>query len=132
MAIKKRATVSAEKKTDDVVLVHGRSEDGTALAVIRKQGDSISSGIVRVAEEGKPIVGELVRLRPRDDMPLVCDVEVLHEGRESPRTPESHATDRHGPSRAATVAYRHGWEAIWGDTDPTPAAVPAKPRERPN
>ena len=129
MAVKKRATVGADKKTDDVVLVHGRSEDGKALAVIRKQGESFSSGIVRVAEEGKPILGELVRLRPREDAPMLCDVEVLH-GTASASEPEAH--DHQGPSRAATVAYRNGWEAIWGETDPTPRAKASKSRERPN
>ena len=56
------------------MLVHGRSDDG-ALQVLRKKGDELSLGELRPVEEGKPLRGNLLRLRPRAEMPLLADVE---------------------------------------------------------
>ncbi len=93
------------KPVDDVVLVHAPTEDGKGLQVLRKRGDTLSAGEVRPVEEGKPLTGELVRLKPREEMPALCDVEVLYgpDGAESK-----------GPAQVATDEYRAGWAAIWG------------------
>jgi hypothetical protein len=96
------------KTRDDVVLVHGRSEDGRALAILRKQGDTLSAGVLTAAEEGKPLHGELVRLRPREESPALFDVDVLHA---PPKRPGDEA--RRGPAQVSTQAYRDGWNAAF-------------------
>jgi hypothetical protein len=139
------AKPSEATRSDDVVLVHGRSEDGKTLSIVRKRGEQISAGVLRVAEEGKPIQGEVVRLSPRKESPLLCDVDVVHRpGEYSPHAggsddiaasddwaqPAAHGDaagagdepgdphegrDRTGPSQVASTAYRSGWDAIWGE-----------------
>lgn len=104
----KRATPEPAAKVDDVVLVHGRSEDGKTLAVLRKRGETLSAGLLSAAEEGKPLHGDLVRLTPREGAPFLADVEVLHE---APRAP---LADRAGPAQVSSPAYREGWNAVFG------------------
>src|SRR5690606_22409278 len=93
------------KKSEDVVWVHGPSDDGEALHVLRKRGDEVSFGQMRRAEEGKPFHGELVALKPREDVPRLFDVEVLHE---------SHAARADGPANVSSEAYRRGWASVFG------------------
>ena len=92
-------------KSEDVVLVHGRTDDGKGLKVLRKKADELSAGEVRPVQEGKPLTGDLVRLTPRPEMPLLCDVSVEYE---APRKAEP------GPARVASHAYRKGWDRMWG------------------
>ncbi len=61
--------------------------------------------LLRRVVEGKPILGELVALRPREDAPRFFDVEVLHAGT---------TTGREGPPQVSTPAYRHGWAEVFG------------------
>ena len=49
----------------DVVLVYGRSEDGRAYDVLRQRGCEVEAGTMRPLDEGKPIHGEIVRLKGR-------------------------------------------------------------------
>lgn len=103
------------KGTEDIVLVHGKTEDG-ALKILRKKGDELSAGELRPVEEGKPLRGNLLRLRPREDLPFVADVE--EEIDLSSATPMTST----GPAKVATTSYRKGWDGIWGKrkrTDPT-------------
>ncbi|MEO0323110.1 MAG: hypothetical protein AAF447_09145 [Myxococcota bacterium] len=46
-----------------------------------------------------------MQLKPRPEMPLLCDVEVQH----APAA-RSHA----GPARVESQSYRSGWDGIWG------------------
>jgi hypothetical protein len=95
----------------DVALVCGVSEDGQGLDIIRKRGERIETGTVRRLEQGKPIHGEVVRLRPREHSPMVCDVEVEVAA-------PAHATPlaSSGPAQVATESYRKNWDAIYGQT----------------
>jgi hypothetical protein len=100
--------------TKDVVLVHGVTEDGQGLSVIRKREDKLEHGVVHPLENGKPIHGEVVRLTPRAECPLVCDVEVTVPApaaqvasRDTPSVP------RKGPAQVASERYRENWDAIW-------------------
>ena len=100
--------------TQDVVLVHGVTEDGQGLSVIRKRDDKLEHGVVHPLENGKPIHGEVVRLTPRPECPLVCDVEVTMpapaaqaSARDTPSSP------RKGPAQVASARYRDNWDAIW-------------------
>lgn len=102
-----------EAKQEDVVLVHGRTEDGEGHVVLRKRGDTLALGEVRPMREGRPITGELVKLKPRDDHPNLADVEVVHA------VPES----RGGPARVSTPAYRAGWAQVFGEKKPSQAKL---------
>ena len=99
---------SAPAKADepeDVVLIHGRADDG-ALKILRKKGDELSAGELRPLETGKPIQGDVLKLRPRKEMPLLCDVE---EEVKLPSTPRAEK-----PAKVASDQYRAGWEKLWG------------------
>ncbi len=97
---KKPSAVSTEP---DVVFVYGKSEDGQSYGVIRQRGSEVQAGTMRPLEEGKPIHGEVVRLKPREESPALFDVEVQHDG----------ASTRGRPAKVASDQYRRGWESIW-------------------
>jgi hypothetical protein len=95
---------SGEPGPSDVLLVYGSSDDGKRFDVLRQRGAEIQAGTIRPLDEGKPIHGEVVRLAPRRDSPLLFDVEVEHE---APRSSAGR------PAQVATEDYRRGWESIW-------------------
>lgn len=90
----------------DVVLICGRSEDGRSYDVLRQRGKQIEAGRMGPLDEGKPIHGEIVRLKPRGESPALFDVEVQHDAR-----PARQSSGR--PAKVATEEYRKGWESIW-------------------
>jgi hypothetical protein len=97
------------------MLIHGVSEDGQALAVLRARDNRVEAGVVRQLKEGEALMGELVRLTPRAEHPLLCDVQVELA---SPlaRATESSAAQKlshGGPAQVATPSYRENWDAIW-------------------
>ena len=85
------------------MLVYGKSDDGKSYDVLRQRGEAIEAGRVRPLDEGKPIHGEVVRLKAREDSPVLFDVEVHHDTRASTG----------GPPKVASDQYRRGWESIW-------------------
>lgn len=94
------------------MLIRGATEDGKGLSVLRLRGEQLEAGAVRPLEEGKPIHGEVVRLRPRESMPLVCDVEVELPAQEL--EPEGASVEaRKGPAQISSPRYRKNWDAIW-------------------
>lgn len=104
----------------DTVLIHGISEDGQSLAVLRAREDRVEAGVVRPVREGEAILGELVRLKPRPELPLVCDVEVELPSRlpaaaqpARPSEPRRARLSHGGPPQVATDSYRANWDAIW-------------------
>jgi hypothetical protein len=104
---KKPADAPAQQKSgDDVALVYGVSHDGHGLDVIRKRQGRLEAGTVRPLQEGKPIHGEVVRLKPRQNSPLVCDVEV------DVPAPAARSSST-GPAQVATDQYRKNWDAIY-------------------
>src|SRR3954452_9044912 len=105
----------AEPPKEDVGFVHSPSESGEGFRVIRKRADAIEVGEIRSLEEGKPIHGEVVKLKPRKDQERLFDVEVLVPQDEAAPRALPHA----GPAQVASAAYRRGWDAIFGDrTEP--------------
>jgi hypothetical protein len=100
---------TGEEKKLDVALVHGVGPDGKSLRVLRARDDRIELGSVEPLEEGRPIHGEVIRLRPRQEFPLLCDVEVQYR----PEAAESKAPARSGPPLVASESYRDNWELIW-------------------
>ena len=104
----------AEPKASDTVLIHGVSEDGQALAVLRARDDRIEAGVVRPLKEGEAVMGELVRLKPRPELPLVCDVEVeLPSPVKKQLASAPDKLSHGGPAQVATPRYRENWDAIW-------------------
>lgn len=97
-------------KPDDVVFVHSPSEKEGGFRVIRKRADAIEIGEIRALSEGRPVHGEIVKLKPRSEHERLFDVDVL-----VPAQPGRAAEgDRSGPAQVATDAYRANWEAIFG------------------
>lgn len=115
---KKSATQAPAR---DVVWIHGMTEDKKGLKVLRARDDSLEAGEVRPLAEGQPITSDVVRLKPRQGTPFVCDVETevsMDELRQ--RT----APARSGPAQVASAAYRQNWDQIWSksersETDPS-------------
>lgn len=125
-------------KNDDVLLIHGLSEDGESCSVLRKRGNKLEAGVVRPMKEGRPIEGDVVKLRPIPEMPLVFNVEVQYSARgaddvaseitdtsptessEGQETEHAEARERfehvrgNRPAIVATEQYRNGWDTIWG------------------
>lgn len=93
----------------DVVLVHGRTEDGAGLRALRAREDRVSLAELRPLEEGKPLNAcEIVHLTPRRESPLLFDVDVKHE------VSADGAGRSPGPARVSNRAYREHWEQIFG------------------
>ncbi|MGD8606157.1 MAG: hypothetical protein PVH21_02610 [Myxococcales bacterium] len=103
MGAESRKKAPSKRDGGDVVLVYGQSEDGRSYDVLRQRNGEIQAGTVKPLDEGKPIHGEVVRLKPREEAPLLFDVEVQHDARGSAGRPAQVATER----------YRKGWESIW-------------------
>lgn len=107
-------------QSKDAVLIHGVSEDGETMAVLRAREDRVEAGILRSVKEGTPVVGELLKLTPRPEFPLLCDVEVevpagtinAAGGSDGDRQrPRQASLGR--PAQVATASYRENWDAIW-------------------
>ncbi len=97
----------------DVVMLHGKTEDGQGARVLRARPGRLEAGEVRPMREGKPLTkGEVVSLSRREDAPALYDVKVEHvvDGPEAP--PAEKSTP--GPAQVATRAYRDSWERIFG------------------
>jgi hypothetical protein len=100
-------TLKEPKPAEDVVVVHSRTEDGEGMNVVRKQGDELSLAVLRPLKEGKPIVGDVVKLKPREEHPALFDVETEVVIPQPKRMTA-------GPSRVANPSYRKGWDSLWG------------------
>jgi hypothetical protein len=97
----------------DVVLPHGKTDDGQGARVLRARPGRLEAGEVRPLREGKPLgKGEVVSLSRRQDAPALYDVKVEHEI----EAPEAAAPQKStpGPAQVATRAYRESWERIFG------------------
>lgn len=104
---------SANAAGGDVALVHRITPDG-AVHVIRRRGDQLEAGALQPLREGAPIQGEVVSLRPRENCPVLCDVDVLYTPPVAAATPTpATAARRKGPAQVATSEYRDNWDSIW-------------------
>ncbi|HEY4103735.1 MAG TPA: hypothetical protein VGM44_07585 [Polyangiaceae bacterium] len=106
----------AEASSPDVALIHGVTSDG-GYRILRARDNRLELGAVRPLREGVPISGEVVKLRPRENCPALCDVEVQFKAQESAsdrQVPALDASTSHsGPVQVATDEYRKNWDAIW-------------------
>jgi hypothetical protein len=97
----------------DVVMLHGKTEDGEGARVLRARPGRLEGGEVRPLREGKPLgKGEVVSLSRRKDAPALYDVKVEHVVGEPAAPPPPKSTP--GPAQVATRAYRENWERIFG------------------
>ena len=99
--------------TGDVALVFGKNEQGVHILRRRDENAPIEAGLLQPLVEGRPITGELISMRQREDMPFLYDVK----SEMGAPAPEGHAPRDgrvSGPSQVATDSYRKGWDAIWG------------------
>jgi hypothetical protein len=103
---------------EDVVFVHGPAEHGDGLRVIRKRDEAIEVGEIRSVQEGRPLQGDLVKLKQRREHERLFDVEVVVSRDELPasgsRSESKPALGHAGPARVSTDAYRTNWDAIFG------------------
>lgn len=103
--------------TGDVALVVGKDADGLHILRRRSEEGPIEAGLLRPMRQGKPIVGEVVTLTPRQDLPMVFDVKSEFSP-DNPLAPDGEqGNDRpasDGPAQVASDAYRKGWDAVWG------------------
>ena len=94
----------------DVVFVHGPSDQGDGYKVIRKRDETLEIGEIHSVKEGRPIHGELVTLKPRKEHGQLFDVEVVVPKPAAKPAELSHG----GPAQVATDTYRDNWETIFG------------------
>jgi hypothetical protein len=118
----------------DIALIHGVTPDG-GFQILRARSGRLELGAVRPLKEGVPISGEVVKLHPRPDCPVVCDVEVALPAKELPSdrqvrqlppapAPVAEAVSaRSGPAQVATNEYRKNWDAIWSSSPSKPKLV---------
>jgi hypothetical protein len=103
----------------DVVMLHGRTDDGEGTRVLRARPGRLEAGEVRPLREGKPLVaGEVVRLERRQDHPQLHDVHVQHVIKRSDVQSSSSppaTVDHNGPAQVATDAYRESWDRTFGE-----------------
>lgn len=106
------------KKSKDAILIHGVSQDGETMAVLRAREDRVEAGVLRAVKEGEPVgSGEVLKLTPRPEFPLLCDVEVQVPAGAINATGGSDGAAREStrgrPAQVATDTYRENWDAIW-------------------
>jgi hypothetical protein len=112
---KPRKTTAKQSAAEDKVLIRGVSADGEKLAVLRARGDRVEAGVVSKVKEGEPLHGELVKLTPHPEFPLLCDVEVAYAGAQGNAPKLSHG----GPAQVASDSYRANWDAIFSKKRPS-------------
>src|SRR3954469_3173806 len=109
------AAPAAAAAPADVALVHHVAPDGT-VHVIRRRGDQLEAGALSPLKEGAPIQGEVLSLRPRENFPLLCDVDVLYTPPAAAQPvaaqPAARPQRRKGPAQVATDEYRDNWDSI--------------------
>src|SRR5690606_32734617 len=108
------------RKKRDAVLIQGISQDGETMAVLRAREGAVETGLLRTVKEGQPVDGELLKLSPHPEFPLLCDVEVQVPAGALNAPGGSDAKAEHSdggglgrPPQVATSSYRRNWDAIW-------------------
>lgn len=107
---------------EDVLFVHSRVDESGAYRVLRKREDRIEVAQIQSMQEGQPIMGEVVKLHPREGADRLFDVEVVMEA------PAAQAA-RGRPAQVASAAYRHHYDRIFGRR---PALGKTEPSSKPN
>jgi hypothetical protein len=112
----------------DLVLVHGATEDGNGVRVLRQREQTLEAGEMRPLEEGKPIRGEVVKLTRRPECPVLFDAETqfstttLAEPKKERKVATTYRS-RSGPAQVASDSYRKNWDAVWKRRGKKPALL---------
>jgi hypothetical protein len=94
----------SKRPAEDVALLYAPTEDGAGARFVRAHAGELQTGEVRPLAEGRSLCGqELVRMRPRSELPMLFDVEVIHPAERAGR-------DTVGPAQVASEQYRRNWE----------------------
>jgi hypothetical protein len=109
------------RKPKDLVLVHGPTDDGAGVNVLRARNDRVEVGTMRPLEEGRPIHGEVVKLTPRPEMPMLFEAETALLAQDTPKqdkqkrkpAAEPERGTSAGPAQVASDTYRKNWDVIW-------------------
>jgi len=88
-----------------VVVPAGYDEEGTPIGVFHGE-DGSEMRAFRPTEEGKPIMGDLCSMRPREDGTFEAEITELSGGGKG---------SRRRPGNPA--AYKAGWDRIWGNQE---------------
>jgi hypothetical protein len=99
--------------TEDVLFAYAPTADGEGARVLRKREERIETGELRPMKEGKPIVGEVVKLKAREGQPQLHDVEVLAKV----DAEQGGGAPHKGPAQVATEEYRASWDRVFGAKD---------------
>jgi hypothetical protein len=97
----------------DIAVVCGKDEHGLHILRRRSEDGPIEAALAQPLTEGRPIRGEVISMRQREDVPFVFDVKTELETGDSAGHAEG-AETKDGPAQVATNSYRAGWDAIWG------------------
>jgi hypothetical protein len=127
---KETADKAKAERPHDIVLVHGRTEDGAGLRALRSRPERLEAAEIRPMKEGQPIHSgaELIKLQQREESPLLYDVDVQCSAEELKGTSRSDIgrsaparggasplpSARSGPPRVSTRRYRDNWETVFG------------------
>jgi hypothetical protein len=96
----------------DIVLVHGRTDDGQGIKALRSRPGRLEAAEIRPIKEGQPLhSGELVSMNEREGSPLLWDVEVLHRVQG-----EAGEAQNAGPPQVTSASYRRNWDEVFGAT----------------
>lgn len=90
----------------------GKNVDGVHILRRRDENSPVEAGLLQPLVEGRPITGELISMKRREDLPFLYDVK------SELGAPESRSGN--GPSKVSTDSYRKGWDAIWGGRSSKP------------
>ena len=102
----------------DIALVWGKNEDGVHILRRRDENAPVEAGLLQPLVEGRPITGELISMRQREDMPFLFDVKSELPARPSRAPPPARR-------RSRPTSYRKGWDASGADA---PTTVPLRAR----
>jgi hypothetical protein len=98
----------------DIAVVCGKDEHGLHILRRRSEDGPIEAAVAQPLTEGRPIRGEVISMRQREDVPFVFDVKTELETGEPAAGHAEGAETKDGPAQVATNSYRAGWDAIWG------------------
>ncbi len=105
---------SPKDETHDVVFLHSKTADGKGIRALRARPGRVDLTEIRPIKEGKPISSEeIVSLHPREESPLIWDVETKYKP-EPVGTSTTDSQSRIGPGQVASNLYRQNWETIFG------------------
>ena len=98
--------------------MHGPTPDGCGVNVLRAREERLEVGTMRPLKEGRPIHGEVVKLTPRPEFPLLFEAHTefsAEPGGAEPASKKAAEAPRAavGPAQVASESYRRNWDAIW-------------------